>query len=144
MKVLFDTSVLVAGMVAPHPMHAKAVSWIRRAKAGEITMFVSCHTLAELYAVLTTLPVSPRISPDMAWRLIHENLEKTANVVPLGPKDYADTLRQMKDSGFSGGIVYDALIFKAALKAGVETLLTLNAADFSRMQSGTVPWVIEP
>jgi predicted nucleic acid-binding protein len=107
-------------------------------------MLISSHTLAELYAVLTTLPVSPRISPDMAWRLINENLEITAAVVPLAAKDYRETIRLLKDGGFSGGIVYDALIFKAAVKSGADSLLTLNSADFTRLKFGEVPRIIEP
>lgn len=144
MKILFDTSVLVAALVRPHTMHERAVPWLRRAKSSEVVMAVSAHTLAELYAVLTTLPVSPRISPDMAWRLIHENIEKTASVVALGAKDYAEALHQLKDNGFSGGIVYDALILKAALKSGAESLLTLNASDFRRFRFGNELAIIEP
>lgn len=74
MKILFDTSVLVAAVIEPHPMHTRALPWLKRARAGEFDFFVASHTLAELYAVLTTLPVSPRISPGTAWRLIHENI----------------------------------------------------------------------
>jgi predicted nucleic acid-binding protein len=144
MTILFDTSVLVAALVKAHPVHERAVSWLKRAKTGEVSMAISAHTLAELYAVLTTLPVSPRISPDMAWRLINENIEKTVVVVPLGTEDYIKTIRQLKDGGFSGGIIYDALIFKAALKSGADSLLTLNAADFTRLKFGEAPRIIEP
>lgn len=144
MTILFDTSVLVAALVKAHPAHERAVSWLKRAKTGEVTMIISSHTLAELYAVLTTLPVSPRISPDMAWRLINENIEKTATVVPLDTEDYIETIRQLKAGGFSGGIVYDALIFKAALKSGADSLLTLNTADFARLKFGEAPKIIEP
>ncbi|MEK6673683.1 MAG: PIN domain-containing protein [Nitrospirota bacterium] len=142
--ILFDTSVLVAAIVKAHPLHERAVSWLKRAKIGEVVMAISSHTLAELYAVLTTLPVSPRISPDMAWRLINENIEKTATVVSLSPDDYTDTIRQLKDRGLSGGIVYDALIFKAAVKSGAEVLLTLNAADFTRLKFGEGLNILEP
>jgi len=144
MTILFDTSVLVAALVKAHPVHERAVSWLKRAKTGEVIMTISSHTLAELYAVLTTLPVSPRISPDMAWRLINENIEKTATVVPLDTEDYIETIRQLKAGGFSGGIVYDALIFKTALKSGADSLLTLNASDFTRLKFGEAPKIIEP
>jgi predicted nucleic acid-binding protein len=116
MKILFDTSVLVAAIVEPHPMHSRALPWLQRAKAGEFDFVVASHTLAELYAVLTTLPVKPRMLPATAWRLIHENVVK-----------------HMADLGLSGGIVYDALIARAAQKSGVERLLTFNADDFTRL-----------
>ena len=61
MKVLLDTSVLVAAMIEAHPAHERALSWLQRAKGKEITAAVACHTLAELYAVLTRLPLQPPI-----------------------------------------------------------------------------------
>ena len=41
MKILFDTSVLVAAIVEPHPMHGRALPWLQRAKAGEFDSEVS-------------------------------------------------------------------------------------------------------
>jgi hypothetical protein len=54
---------------------------------------VASHTLAKLYAVLTTLPVKPRISPAVAWRLVHENVETSAKIVSLTPSDYRSTVK---------------------------------------------------
>lgn len=56
MKILFDTSVLVAAIVEPHPQHAPAFRWLKRVRAKEFDMLIAGHTLAELYAVLTTYP----------------------------------------------------------------------------------------
>jgi len=133
MKTLFDTSVLVAAIVEPHPMHTRALPWLQRAKAGEIDFVVASHTLAELYAVLTTLPLKPRISPLTAWRLVHDNIETSAKIISLSPSDYKDTIKHMSELGLTGGIIYDALIVKAAQKSGVERLLTFNADDFIRL-----------
>ena len=133
MKTLFDTSVLVAAIVEPHPMHTRALPWLQRAKAGEIDFVVASHTLAELYAVLTTLPLKPRISPLTAWRLVHDNVETSAKIISLSPSDYKDTIKYMSELGLTGGIIYDALIVKAAQKSGVERLLTFNADDFIRV-----------
>jgi predicted nucleic acid-binding protein len=44
MRVLFDTSVLVAAMVELHPAHEKALSWLQRAKDGTHQGFVAAHT----------------------------------------------------------------------------------------------------
>ncbi len=130
MKVFFDTSVLVAAVVQPHPMHPCALSWLKRTKRREIEFFVASHTLAELYAVLTTLPVSPRITPGTAWRLVHENVETAANIISLSPSEYRATIKRIAELGLSGGLIYDALIAKAAQKSGVDCLLTFNADDF--------------
>jgi predicted nucleic acid-binding protein len=72
-KVLFDTSVLVAAMVVNHPRHAVCLPWLEAVKAQHHAGAIATHTLAEVYAVLTRLPLSPRISADLAQRLIVEN-----------------------------------------------------------------------
>lgn len=132
MKVLADTSVLIAAMVESHPDHERAFSWLRQAKQKRIDLVVSTHTLAELYAVLTTLPVQPRLSPDTARRLIREDVESIAGIVDLRGADYRQVLDDMSALGISGGVTYDALTVQAARKANVDRLVTLNLADFRR------------
>ena len=68
-------------------MHERALIWLKRAKAGELEMLVASHTIAELYAVLTTLPVRPRITPDTALRLILEDVRKIARIVALSASE---------------------------------------------------------
>lgn len=131
--MLFDTSVLVAALLGSHPSHAQAISWLKRAKSGEFELLVSTHTLAELYSVLSSLPVKPRIDPATAWRLIQENVEATAQLVSLTPEDYSHTIQRVADMGISGGVIYDAIIARAAEKADADQLLTLNRSHFERV-----------
>ena len=133
MKIMFDTSVLVAAIVEPHPMHQRSWHWLNKAKSKKFEMLVASHTLAELYAVLTTLPLRPRITPDMSRYLIKQNIETIARIIPLSPSDYLSTIRQMSELGISGGAVYDALITKAAVKAEADRLLTFNIPDFVKV-----------
>jgi predicted nucleic acid-binding protein len=67
-RVLFDTSMLVAALVRIHPRHSVALGWLSRALAGEITLIVAAHTLAELHATLTRLPPRCTASPSWVWR----------------------------------------------------------------------------
>jgi predicted nucleic acid-binding protein len=117
-------------------MHEIAFPWLKKAKAKEFELIVASHTLAELYAVLTTLPVKPRISPINAWKLVNENIESIASIVSLSPTEYSSTIKRMSEQGLSGGIIYDALIAKVAQKAKVERLLTLNINHFKKVWSG--------
>ncbi len=133
MKVLADTSVLVAAMVESHPAHGRSLVWLQRAKQGEVDLAVCSHTLAELYAVLTTLPVRPRIRPDMARRLVRENVESNGTVVDLRSADYREVLDNQVALGLTGGSVYDALAAQAARKVGADKLLTLNEGDLRRV-----------
>jgi len=61
------------------------------------------HSLAETYAVLTALSVKPRISPLLAQRLIDNNLQTIARIVPLTVADYSRTIQTMTELGLSGG-----------------------------------------
>jgi predicted nucleic acid-binding protein len=129
-RVLFDSSVLVAALIQSHPHHDRSLPWLQRGQSGAVTFLVASHTLAELYSVLTALPVRPRLSPPVVWRLIHENVEASAEVVSLAPADYLATIEGLSQGGLTGGIVYDALIARAAEKAKADRLLTWNEAHF--------------
>ena len=133
MRILFDTSVLVAGIVEAHPMHGRSGPWLEEARAGEFEFLAASHALAELYAVLTRLPLSPRISPGMARRLIQANVEAAATIVPLDAADYARVLTHVAQLEITGGAVYDALIARTAEIARADRLLTLNPGDFQRV-----------
>lgn len=131
--VVFDTAVLVAAMVQSHTFHARAFPWLARVKRGELEGAVASHTLAELYAVLTTLPVTPRIAPGTAWRLIRENVEHAMRVVSLSSTDYRSLLRRLAELGIAGGAVYDAVIARAAEKIHAQRVLTFDLDDFQRV-----------
>jgi predicted nucleic acid-binding protein len=143
-KVFFDTSVLVAALVREHPRHEPAFDRLRRTCSGPDTMLTSGHTLAELFAVLTTLPVSPRIAPGAAARLIGESVETHAEIVTLAPADYRETVRRLGDLGLSGGIIYDALACCAAVRAKADLILTFNTKDFRRAWPEVEASVEEP
>ena len=133
MKAFFDTSVLVAGLVESHPAHQSAFPWLKRASAREFEFIVASHTLAELYAVLTRLPVSPKISPGTAYRLVSENIDNVADVVSLSPAEYWEVVKSVAQLNLVGGVIYDALLAKCAEKSGADLLLTLNPKDFIRV-----------
>jgi predicted nucleic acid-binding protein len=133
MKTLFDTSVIIAALVESHPMHKRAFPWLKMAKAKKFEMIVASHTIAELYAVLSTLPIKPRISPLNARKLISENIEPIGKIVSLTPEEYKSVINQISELALVGGITYDALIAKVAKKLKVERLLTLNIDDFHRV-----------
>ncbi len=133
MKLLFDTSVLVAAIVEAHPHHSHALPQLQDVKSGKHEFFVAAHSLAELYAVLTSLLLKPKISPLTARRLIDENVISSANIISLSAADYKNTLKELSELALTGGIVYDALVAKAAKKSRIDRLLTFNAKDFQRV-----------
>jgi predicted nucleic acid-binding protein len=133
MKFFFDTSVLISGMIEAHPMHEISFPWLKRAKAKEFEWAVCSHTLAELYAILMSMPLRPRITPAIAVKLLHENIEEEAQVVSLTSRDYLVAIKNISKLNLPGGIIYDAIIAQAAEKIRADHLLTHNEKDFSRL-----------
>lgn len=83
-----------------------------------------------MFAVLTRLPLKPKIPPATAWRLIRENVERHCQIISLSALDYKAVLQSLAELGLEGGKIYDALVAKAAEKSGVDALLTCNVKDF--------------
>jgi predicted nucleic acid-binding protein len=57
MKAPFDTNILVSAMIEAHPNHAISLPWIQRVRNKSISGYVSTHSIAELYAVITRYPI---------------------------------------------------------------------------------------
>jgi predicted nucleic acid-binding protein len=132
-RTLFDTSVLVAAMVETHSSHVLALTAVQAVIGGDETGIVSTHSLAELYSTLTRMPLRPRIDGPTAWRMIERTVTQHFDLVSLDAADYAEVLKRLSTEGLVGGIVYDAVIARAAEKADAERIWTLNAADFTRL-----------
>ena len=138
MKVLLDTNILVAGLVEAHPHHERARPWLARWAAGEIDVAISTTIIAEAYAVLTTLPVRPQPKPAEACGMIESLLRRDVAVVSISAGDYMAVVRFLVAKSLSGRIVYDALIARAAVKAKVDRLITLNLRHLRRV------WPLDP
>jgi len=132
-KHLLDTSVLVAACVERHPRHGASLRCYREALQPGNEFRAAAHSVAELYAVLTRLPVRPPVPPGVARRLVRENVLERAEVIELDGADYAAVLDRMADNGLTGGAIYDALVVQAALKSTVDRVHTWNATDFRRV-----------
>lgn len=144
MKALLDTSVLVAALVEAHPRHAEAFAWLRRVRSGEVEGSVAAHSVAEVYAVLSSLPVSPRITPSTAWALVEHSVLPFITAVSLTQAETVRVVQRVSRRGLAGGVVYDALIAGAAVKGGAELIVTLNPGDFRRVTPEEGPEIREP
>jgi predicted nucleic acid-binding protein len=143
-RALLDTSVLVAALVESHGRHAQTFPWLQGVRRGEVHGVIAAHSVAETYAVLSTLPVSPRVSPSAAWALIEHSILPFVEAVDLSASEAQEVVRHVSRQGLIGGVVYDALISAAAAKARVECIVTLNPGDFRRVAQAGAPDVREP
>lgn len=135
MRALLDTSVLVQLLVEQLSGHRRALKTFREASSGSETIHIAAHAVAETFSVLSTLPVSPRLSPGQAWHLINESVLPYTSLVSLSGKQYVELVSRLAGVGILGGAVYDGLHAAAAEKSGVDRLYTFNRRDFERMES---------
>ncbi len=133
MKVYFDTNVLIAAVLENHPHHFPAAAMLRKAHSGEIQGCVVAHGLAELYAVLTRIPLAPRVHPSEAWQILADDILPHFTVLSLSTRQYAETIRRCADAGWTGGRVYDVLHLAAAREAGCDQICTLNLRHFREL-----------
>lgn len=138
MDIFFDTTVLIAASEQSHPHHAQARLALLRVAAGKDKGFIGAHSIAEVYAGLTRLPVQPRIHPTEAARIINENILPHFEVVPVGKKDYLDAVNAMGNGGWVGAKIYDALLLLCAAKCDVKRIYTFNLGDFRQLAPATL------
>ena len=123
MRILLDTSILVAALIETHTFHELAFNWLEKAKDKSYEGVVSAHSLAELYAILTRLPVQPTISPKEAQQLIKASVIDVFEIVPLLPQDYDSVIEHLANLGI---------------------IVTLNEKDFRRVYPELATKVVPP
>lgn len=133
MRVLLDTSVLVAAMIEAHPHHARALPWLQRIKAQIDSGVIAAHSIAEVYTILTRLPLQPRISPRLAQQLIKQNIFDICEIVALTQSDYHTLIDHLAGNNIQGGATYDALILHTTVQAAIDQIVTFNLNDVRRV-----------
>lgn len=135
MKIFLDTSVLVAATLEDHPDHDRALAAVERIQNGLDDGVISAHSIAEVYATLTSIPAPHRHTPEQALLSIEENFLKYVKTSSLNGADYAAVIREGAGAGIQGGTIYDALLMKSAGKEKVDRILTLNLRHFRLVAS---------
>jgi len=143
MKVLFDTNILVAATIEAHPNHAITLPWIQKVRNKSIQGYISTHSIAELYAVMTRLPLAQPLNSQQVHDVIVNNLE-SFHPVDLESSDYLEIIQNVAKLNITGGGIYDAIIAQAALKANVDVLLTMNSKHFTRLGEHISRLVTDP
>ncbi len=99
---------------------------------------MSTHSLAEMYAALTRIPIQPRIHPVEAARIVTENILPHFEIVPINKKDYLEALHVVTSGGWSGAKIYDALLLRCAEKCSADRIYTFNLGDFRLLASANL------
>ena len=131
-------------MIASHQAYSRARVWVDNIRNGGAAAIVSAHSLAETYSVLTRIPAPQQLAPNVAWRLIQQDIVAIAEVIALTSQEYQDLIERLAKSQIVGGAVYDAVIADIALKSQVDHIVTLNARDFRRVNPSLTATIIIP
>jgi predicted nucleic acid-binding protein len=140
-KVFLDTSVLVATFYGDHQNHESSAELFL--SYGPDEACCAAHSLAEVYASLTSMPGKYRTSADEAL-LFLDNIRERLSIVTLSKDGYFKALESSAAAGVAGGSIYDALLAHCALKAGVEKIYTWNIKHFKRLGAEIAKLVTTP
>ncbi|MGA8654860.1 MAG: PIN domain-containing protein [Chthoniobacterales bacterium] len=125
-----DTSVLVAAFWGDHVNHESSLGIFTRASKSATAC--CAHSVAEVYSVMTSLPVRPAVSPDHALLFLEQLRERVA-IVPLSEEDYFKTVRNAAELGLTGGRIYDVLLLAAAREVEAKHVYTWNIRHFQQI-----------
>ncbi len=132
-KVLFDTSVLVAGLTRDHVHFKETLPWLEAVSNQKLSAWISTHCLAEVFNSLTRMPHEPAVNALFAKQVIQGWILKYCRSVALSQSDYLKMMERLAFFSLRGPIIYDALHLQAALKEKVSAIVTLNEKDFARL-----------
>jgi predicted nucleic acid-binding protein len=141
LKEFFDTSVLIAAFWRGHANHDASIKQFATADKNHSSC--SIHTLAEVYATMTALPVRPLIPPEQALLFVEE-VRKRLSLVSLEPDEYYETIRRAADRGLTSGRIYDALLVSCAAKSKAEVIYTWNLKHFHSIAPELAPYMRTP
>ncbi len=136
MKIFLDTSVLIAAVIENHEHHKSSYEILDRVQNGQDVGYVSGHSLLEMYAVLTRLPLPTRHTPEQALLTIDENIVQYFIISVLKEMEYPAFIRESGLAGIVGGTIYDRLHLSCAIRVEVEKLYTLNLRHFVALAPG--------
>ena len=132
---LCDTSVLIAAADLRHTHHTASIAVVRTATKAHA--FCSAHTVAEVYATLTSAAYRGRLrSADVGDVL--DRIRRTFTVIGLTPTEYFAVTQDGLARGAQSGQIYDALHLAAAAKADVGCVYTWHVKHFQALAPASI------
>ena len=129
--VFFDTSVLLAGLVELGDTSVAADRILDAIARGAVRQpQTAWHCCLEFYSVSTRLPGGLRLEPELARRLIDEEVLRRFEVHDLPPDARSRFIDAAAGDRVAGGRIYDAHIAEIARLAGARVVVTDNPRHF--------------
>lgn len=76
--------------------------------------------------------------------MVKVNVIDLLTLIALSPEDYHSILSHLASQQMIGGIVYDALIVHAGIKANADRILTLNPRHFRLIYPEVADRIVDP
>lgn len=133
MKYLVDTNVLLRFVDRAHPMHTAIRSRVRQLQQDGYQLQIASQNCVEFWNVATR-PVERNgfgFKPAAANQLL-SLIERLFPVLADSPSVHSEWRRLVVVFEVSGVQVHDARLVAAMRVNGIEQILTLNTADFTR------------
>jgi predicted nucleic acid-binding protein len=139
MRLLLDTSVVIASLDSDEPAHLACDRLL--AQGGHS---VYAHSLAETFSILSGGRHNRRLRPSLVAQLIEDSVLPFVQLVHLTGKETMTAIAECERRGVRGGAVYDLLHLAAARKAGAQALVTLDLRDFQALAKPGDPMIRVP
>jgi predicted nucleic acid-binding protein len=140
-KYFFDTSVLVSVALMGHPDHGPSLA--AYVKANPRNGCCAAHSLAEVYATVTRLPGSHRMTADEALLFV-DDIRSRLTVVALEAEGFYAAIASAANTNIVAGTIYNMLLAQCALQAKAEIIYTWDVTDFGRLGSAIAKRVHTP
>jgi predicted nucleic acid-binding protein len=119
--------VLVAAFWGTHVHHDASIKLL--ASADKKNSACGIHSLGEVYASMSALPVKPMIPAEQVVLFVEE-IRSRLTLVSLDEMEYAETIHTAAERGLTGRKIYDVLLLRCAAKCRAETVYTWNLKHF--------------
>jgi predicted nucleic acid-binding protein len=129
-KIFLDTSVMVAAFWGDHRDHDASLRVF--AQATPATAACGIHSLAEVYATMTALPVRPLLAPEQVFLFVQQITERLTPIA-LEASEYLETIRKLSERQISSGQIYDALLLACARKSEAAVIYTWDVKHFRKI-----------
>lgn len=130
--VFFDTSILLAGLVEMGDASLPAGRILDDIARGAVPQpLTAWHCCLEFYSVATRLPAGLRLEPELARRLIDEEILVRFQVYDLPRDSRSQFFADAASDRATGGRIYDAHIAEIARLAGARVVVTDNQRHFA-------------
>jgi hypothetical protein len=130
----FDTSVLVAGSIDFGRSSQHAQLLMDAVADGRIEHpLTAWHCCLEFYSVTTRLPEEYRLEPEIAMKILREEILARFSVHDLPAELREEFLVSAIGEGTTGGRIYDGHIAEIARRAGARLVVTENRRHFTSL-----------